>query len=224
MSGYTIKHFFTRNPWISPLTRKGLSLFNTCMRRNFFQTRSQRVRTLKFLNIGCGKKMIDHTINLNYEWYPKIDLAWDVVKWKLPFQEGHLSGIYTEHVLEHLPPSCLPDVLQEWRRCLKPGGGLRVLVPDAELYLRTYCKIKDGIDEKFPYHMDDATPMDHVNRVFRSFEHLYAYDFETMAKLLGEAGFVDIQKCGHQEGRVRELLLDSDEREAESLRIECFAP
>lgn len=149
MSGYTIKHFFTRNPWISPLTRKGLSLFNACMRRNFFQTRSQRVRTLKFLNIGCGKKMIDHTINLNYEWYPKIDLAWDVVKWKLPFQEGHLSGIYTEHVLEHLPPSSLPDVFKEWRRCLKPGGVLRVLVPDAELYLRTYCQIKDGGDEKF---------------------------------------------------------------------------
>lgn len=224
MSDTSIKHLFTRNPWISPLTRKGLGVLNACMRWNSFQTRSKRIRELKYLNIGCGKKMIDHTINLNYEWYPRIDLTWDVIKTRLPFKDGQLSDIYTEHVFEHLPPSQIPGLLSELRRCLQPGGVLRVLVPDAELYLRTYCQIKDGGDTKFPDHMEDATPMDHVNRVFRSYEHLYAYDFETLGKLLEQAGFIDAQKCGHKEGRVQELLLDSDEREDESLRIECVAP
>ena len=223
MSEHSIKHWFTRNPRLAPLTKKGLQALNACMRLNPVQARTERVRNLAYLNVGCGKKLIDHTINLNYEWYPGMDLTWDVTKTRLPFKDGQLSGIYTEHVLEHLPPSRVPFVVQEWHRCLRPGGVLRVIVPDAELYLRTYCRIQDGGNETFPYHQKEATAMDHVNRVFRSYEHLYAYDFETLKKILSTAGFCDIQRCGHREGRVKEVLLDSDEREPESLRVECIS-
>jgi predicted SAM-dependent methyltransferase len=191
---------------------------------NPFQVKAARVCNLKYLNIGCGKKMFNHTINLNYEWYPGVDLTWDITKKRLPFREGQLDGIYTEHVIEHLPPSRLPFVFGEWSRCLRSKGVMRILVPDAEIYLRTYCRIQNGDDIKFPYHIEEATPMEHVNRVFRTYDHLYAYDYETLSKILSAAGFSSINRCRHREGRDAKLLLDSDDREVESLRVECIVP
>lgn len=218
-----IKHFFTRHPAIAPWTKRALKMLNACARINPFQTRSSRVRSLKYLNVGCGKKPISHMINLNYEWYPFIDLTWDITK-PLPLPGSSLKGIYCEHVLEHLPFELIPRILTDWRRVLMADGTLRILVPDAEIYLSTYSAFRRGEQVRFPYHDDDHTPMMMVNRVFRNFEHLFAYDFETLAGMLSSCGFGNIQKMGHREGRDENLLVDSEERAEESLRVECRKP
>jgi predicted SAM-dependent methyltransferase len=215
-----LKHFFTRNQTLAPVTRWGWHTFNILARHNPAQKFSKRVRTLRYLNIGCGKKPKPHTINLNYEWYPFVDLAWDITK-PLPIADGSLKGIYTEHVLEHLPFHVMPSILEDWFRVLEPAGTLRILVPDAELYLKTYVEIKSGKAGMFPYHDLNNTPMMHVNRVFRNYEHLFAYDFETFERVLKQVGFSDIARKNHNEGLDKNLLIDSDERECESLRIEC---
>ena len=175
------------------------------------------------MNVGCGVKPKPHTINLNYEWYPFIDLTWDITK-PLPLADESLKGVYSEHVLEHLPFQMIPWILKDWSRVLEPGGVLRILVPDAELYLKTYIQIKNGNTVTFPYHDSCKTPMMHVNRVFRDYDHLFAYDFETFERILKDAGFNKIQRKNHNEGLDKNLLLDSDERECESLRIECVKP
>jgi predicted SAM-dependent methyltransferase len=218
-----LKHLLTRSEALAPITRWVWHQFNVVARHNPAQRFSKRVRTLKYLNIGCGKKPKPHTINLNYEWYPFIDLTWDITK-PLPLSDGSLKGIYTEHVLEHLPFQMIPRILRDWFRVLEPGGGLRILVPDAELYLKTYVEVKGGKPATFPYHDLLKTPMMHVNRVFRDFDHLFAYDFETFERILKEVGFGNIQRVDHNKGLDENLLLDSDERECESLRIECVKP
>jgi predicted SAM-dependent methyltransferase len=181
------------------------------------------VRTLKYLNVGCGKKPKPHTINLNYEWYPLTDLTWDIGK-PLPLNDESLKGIYTEHVLEHLPFRKIPLILNDWFRVLERGGVVRILVPDAELYLNTYVRIKEGGKVEFPYHDPEKTSIMHVNRVFRDYDHLFAYDFETIERMLTQAGFDEIQRKGHNEGSDKNLLIDSREREIESLRVECVKP
>jgi predicted SAM-dependent methyltransferase len=150
-------------------------------------------------------------------------LTWDITK-PLPLADGSLKGIYSEHVLEHLPFQLIPCILKDWFRVLEPEGRLRLLVPDAELYLKTYAEIKSGKMATFPYHDSHKTPMMHVNRVFRDYEHLFAYDFETLERILKEVNFSRIQRKNHNEGSDKNLLLDSDERECESLRIECVKP
>lgn len=214
----SVKHFFTRSRYLAPITARGLGVLNFCMRLNPLQRHSKRVRELKYLNVGCGKRMIDHMINLNYEWYPRIDLTWNILK-PLPFADGTLLGIYTEHVLEHLPFDSIPFVLSEFKRVLAPSGSVRILVPDAELYARLYVESRDRPDVRFPRHEEGKTPMMQVNRCFRNHDHLFAYDFETMSRLLAEAGFKNITKCEHRKGSVPELLVDSDYREDESLRV-----
>lgn len=50
----------------------------------------------------------------------------------LPFSDGEVDIFYTSHTMEHLPPQVLQRVLRECHRALKPGGGMRIVVPDFE--------------------------------------------------------------------------------------------
>lgn len=48
----------------------------------------------------------------------------------LPFDEGSISEIRASHVLEHFAHGEIAAVLADWVRALKPGGHLRIAVPD----------------------------------------------------------------------------------------------
>jgi hypothetical protein len=71
------------------------------------------------LNLGCGPYMVPGFINLDYEWRPGLDLCWDATT-GLPFPDGSMSGVYTEHMLEHLTLEQGRTVAREMRRVLRP--------------------------------------------------------------------------------------------------------
>ena len=48
----------------------------------------------------------------------------------LPFADGSFDVVRANHVLEHLPRRDADSTLDEWLRVVKPGGELRVSVPD----------------------------------------------------------------------------------------------
>jgi SAM-dependent methyltransferase len=54
----------------------------------------------------------------------------------LPFPDVVSEVVYLSHVLEHFPKSSAPAFLRECYRVLKPGGVLRVVVPDLERIAR----------------------------------------------------------------------------------------
>ena len=51
--------------------------------------------------------------------------------WRLPFPADWAEEIVSVHSLEHIHPSMLLATLREWRRVLRPGGRVRVHVPNA---------------------------------------------------------------------------------------------
>ena len=52
---------------------------------------------------------------------------------------GGSRGIHVEHYFEHLEPTTeRPRFLAECRRCLEPGGVLRIIVPDMRKYVEAY--------------------------------------------------------------------------------------
>ena len=61
---------------------------------------------------------------------------------KLPFADGSVAVVYSSHMLEHLGRDEARAFLLECRRILRPGGILRLVVPDLERYVRTY--VEDG--------------------------------------------------------------------------------
>jgi len=153
-------------------------------------------------------------------------MCWDITK-GIPLPDGSLKGIFTEHVLEHLTLEENDFVLAEFNRLLEPGGTLRVIVPDVEIYIDTYIQRKEQNSVRtFPYEDQDSydglyTPILSVNRIFHKWGHQFLYDFQTMHMLLERNGFENIKRETFMSGRDAQLLVDLEWRALESLYVEA---
>jgi predicted SAM-dependent methyltransferase len=106
------------------------------------------------------------------------------------FDDGTVAEIYASHVLEHLSyTEELPQALKEFHRVLKPGGRLRVSVPDFEKLCRIFL-------------LPEMTPQlrFHVMRMIFGGQ-MDAHDFhkvglsgELLAAMLANAGFGDLNQ------------------------------
>jgi predicted SAM-dependent methyltransferase len=179
------------------------------------------IKGKEYLNAGCGPNLKKGFINLDYAWLPGV-LCWDLLR-PLAFPESFFRGIYSEHCLEHLSQQDCLKVLREFRRVLRPGGLLRIAVPDVEIYIDLYRRAKNGEQVYTPYNAE--TPLSGLNRIMREHGHQYAYDFEAMEAMLLEAGFTAVSRQSFNKGWNARLLIDSEERECESLYVEAsFLP
>ena len=144
-----------------------------------------------------------------------------------------MSGVFAEHCLEHFSLGEVRTILAELRRVLAPEGLLRVIVPDAELYLRAYVERLDGNgNRRFPYEEDLGlqgiyAPIMHVNRVYYQdreslFGHRVIFDFAFLREVLLEADFSRIVKTQYRDGACPTLLVESESRRVESLYVEAW--
>lgn len=199
------------------------------IRNRRFHIPREKVKKSQYLSLGCGPDINPDYINLDYLWSLNLDICWDLTK-GIPLESGTMKGIFTEHCLEHLEFEDGAYVLSECWRVLKPGGILRITVPDGELYLSRYNQIMNGDAHlEMPLSRLDLgneiyTPMMSVNRVFGEFGHKFIYDFDTLSKLLEKLNFVDIRKESFKSGYDPKLILDTDKRAVESLYVEASKP
>jgi SAM-dependent methyltransferase len=49
---------------------------------------------------------------------------------KFPFADNSVDLFYSSHTLEHIPQEHCPHILAEIHRCLRPGGAVRLTMPD----------------------------------------------------------------------------------------------
>lgn len=98
------------------------------------------------LHLGCGKRHIAGFYHVDIQPYPHVDHVGAVEK--LDFiADGTVELIYACHVLEHFGRFQVIDVLREWYRVLRPGGVLRLAVPDFAACAAIYYEegLKDGL-------------------------------------------------------------------------------
>ena len=97
----------------------------------------------KILNFGCGTRPHVRCVNVDLESRPGI-ICHDL-RDPLPFQSHHFDGAYSSHVLEHFTPTQAHALLRELNRVLRPGGIVRIVVPDLEEICREYLKNLESV-------------------------------------------------------------------------------
>jgi predicted SAM-dependent methyltransferase len=150
--------------------------------------RLARQRPLR-LNFGCGTSRLEGWINVDLIGLP-VDLSWDIRR-PLPFEEDTVEAIFHEHVFEHIDAYRGYHFLKECHRILKPGGVMRMVLPDAARYLASYF----DPEHKFlnVWRAERFTPMLAVQEEFYSFGHRAMYDYETVALFCRVIGFEVIE-------------------------------
>jgi predicted SAM-dependent methyltransferase len=92
---------------------------------------------LRYINLGCGSRYHPDWINIDIaQTGPKV-VAHDLSK-GIPFPDNSCDVIYHSHLLEHLRRPHAFRFMHDCFRVLKPGGILRVVVPDLEQICRVY--------------------------------------------------------------------------------------
>lgn len=197
--------------------------------------REYRYRKDLLVNIGCGIHGKEGWVNVDFFRSPGVNCLYDCRK-GLPFSDDSARGIFTEHFFEHIDyTEEVPFFLFECHRVLQPGGVIRMIVPDAERYVRAYCAEGwEDLSRVRPLRPDHSdvhfgsrfnTKMEVLNAVFRQyFEHKYAYDFSTLEFLLQRYGFCNVQKQSFGKSALRELCIDAPDRASESLYVEATKP
>lgn len=169
------------------------------------------------LHIGAGQHRLAGWINIDI--YPA-QLAINVLR-GLPFTDGSVRAVFVSHMLEHLYfPRDVRGLLQELRRVLRPGGRLRVVVPDIEQCIEAYtqrdAQFFAGRRETWPWWPENPTRLEDFlayagagpepGLLFES--HKYGYDFETLHKVLAESGFSQVQRSDYMASAHEELRVD----------------
>jgi len=100
----------------------------------------------KLLNLGCGKRFHKDWINIDIQSQSEYVIAHDLKK-GIPYNDNEFDMVYHSHVLEHIPKNEAYNFLQECVRVLKPGGVLRIAIPDLEKITRKYLELLEkGIE------------------------------------------------------------------------------
>jgi SAM-dependent methyltransferase len=172
------------------------------------------------LNIGCGKFPRAGWVNLDNKVRPGVDCVADL-RADLPFPDASVDYAVAIHVLPHIRLDGLVPALARIRRVLKPGGVLRLALPDLEKALAAYAK-RDAAyfmipDERWRslgaklvaqivWHNDIATP----------------FTYDLAAEALAKAGFARVERCAFRETRSRfPEIVALDNRERESFFVEA---
>jgi SAM-dependent methyltransferase len=117
----------------------------------------------------------------------------------LPFADNFADAIYASHVWEHLYYGDALALTRECRRVLKPGGRLRVLVPNLRDYITEYISREPGatdaafvLNKKMMFRNPtrEKRPLLRFYTALTDFHsHKFMYDPPALIKLFADAGF-----------------------------------
>ena len=108
----------------------------------------------------------------------------------LTIEDNSADVIRASHVLEHFPNDQVVPILQQWASKLKPGGWLRIAVPDLDKIMDVY---KSGADAPIQgWIMGGQTAEDDF--------HKSIFDEELLAESLRQAGLTHVRRWASELG------------------------
>ena len=176
------------------------TLPNYWVRKCLYALRPRNGRALH-LHLGCGPKYLPGFVNIDANPKQKIDL-WLDVRCGLPFASASVDSIYSTHMIEHFFPDELEQLFAECVRTLKPGAGLRLVVPSLQSAIRAYQENRrEWFYDSFPRHFDSLGGR-FSNFVFCDGQHRTAFDFEYLEEVLRKAGFREVSQWDENRSQI----------------------
>lgn len=202
------------------------------------------------VNVGCGRTAIHGWLNLDNSLtvliartpfarllpanprafareVRKQNIRWGDAK-RLPLGASAAEVVYSSHMIEHLTPRQAKTFLAEAKRVLRPGGIVRLVVPDLRLLVDDY--LASGDADRFVANSLLCAPLDTPLRKLSAVtlgqrHHQWIYDGPSLARALEGAGFVEARSLPAGETRISNPGdLDLRERECESAYVEAVRP
>ena len=198
------------------------------------------------LHLGCGLNTPADWLNVDGSWnakvakYPLIkriirrvglipveqfEIPWNSeifihdVRSPLPFQDGGFRYIYASHLLEHLYWEEGQRLIRECLRVLKPGGCLRMVVPDLRAIIEEYnhrdsvenasVKKADRFNDRMLLRARRPPSGNFLYRIYSLLNdfhsHKWMYDADSLTKCLQDAGFIDVQEMAFCDSRISSI-------------------
>jgi SAM-dependent methyltransferase len=194
------------------------------------------------LNLGCGPSAPANWVNVDGSWNAWLSnhvylrktlsafgvlskngtgaqwnvrpLVHDLTK-PLPFKENSVAVIYGAHVLEHLYLADAQRLLGECKRVLRPGGVIRLVVPDLRSMVASYLKNKNGGSPSPAERIAAADKLNEMlgfrspapptgNPLFKFYylckdfhHHKWMYDSDSLMHYMEAAGFAGVSERGY---------------------------
>jgi SAM-dependent methyltransferase len=95
---------------------------------------------MRSLNLGGGEHKIPGYVTLDFSQFD-FPGVWNYdVTYGLALETDSLERIYSSHTFEHFLPEHILFVMSECYRVLKPGGSIRLVLPNIPEILRAYAR------------------------------------------------------------------------------------
>ena len=174
---------------------------------------------IRRLHWGCGDVTPPDWINSDLRPGPGIDVAGDILD-GLPLEGDSIDYISSQHALPELKIYDQVAALRELRRVLKPGGVLRLCLPDLDLAIDAYRSGRRDYFHVWDWETLSGNFITHV--LWYNYTHTpFTYGFAV--ELLHKAGFGDVKRVAYCEtASPYPEIVELDGREQESFYVEAF--
>lgn len=172
--------------WSGFVLRREIKSRLLLIKRIFVKPRLPRNPDNKvYIHLGCGDIASPEFINVDARPAPHVHYICNVTDLSI-FRDGYADLVYACHILEHIQHIALRRTLWEWRRILKPGGILRLSVPDFDKIVHIYNSCSRDINSMLGPLMGGQS---HDYNV-----HYSVFNLRYLADKLREAGFKEVRQ------------------------------
>lgn len=156
-------------------------------------------------------------------------IAYSDASKRIPLSSGSVEVLYSSHMLEHLDQTEAQVFFREAKRVLRPGGIIRLSVPDLSKQVRNYIISGDADSFIAGTQLCWQRPRTFCQRlrilVVGTRHHQWMYDGASLCRQLFNHGFVNPTIMQPGETNIKNPKpLDLYERVSESVYVEAWNP